>query len=204
MSPRTSESNVLFVFGYCSRDMDHFRKIQPHVIDSRTAVVRGTVYRLTSGMPVFSSKGIQPVVGEIVTLSKPSLLFALLDEFHGVHPSEPDRGLFLREEIEARLENDVRVPTQAYSINTLRLPRGAKVVEDADWRKSLQERPTLISRLTDRQKSYIQKLGASSGRDIVPIDLTLYRELMHMEIVIDKGRRLALTPLGQELFRFLS
>jgi hypothetical protein len=66
----------------------------------------------------------------------------------------------------------------------------------------------IYSRLTAKQKAYIQRLGLSTGRskgrEIVPIDLGLYRELMHLEIVVDKGRRLALTELGQELCRMLS
>lgn len=57
--------------------------------------------------------------------------------------------------------------------------------------------------LTENQKRYILKLGASSGRDIVPIKLELYRELMNKGLVVDKGRRLALTALGKEVYRYL-
>jgi hypothetical protein len=61
----------------------------------------------------------------------------------------------------------------------------------------------MTSKLTEKQATYIQRLGRSSGREIVPIDLTLYRELMNLELIVDKGRRLALSKLGQEVFRHL-
>ena len=62
----------------------------------------------------------------------------------------------------------------------------------------------IINKLTAKHVNYIKKLGTSSGRDVIPIDLDLYRELLKMELIIDKGRRLALSKLGQEVFRYLS
>ncbi len=62
------------------------------------------------------------------------------------------------------------------------------------------EMPTL----TEKQRLYIQKLGTTTGRKIVPIDLTLYRELMKLNLIEDKGRRVALTKLGTEVFRQLT
>ncbi len=53
--------------------------------------------------------------------------------------------------------------------------------------------------LSSRQASYVKKLGQISGRDILPIDLDLYRELMKLGLIIDKGRRLALTDLGKKV-----
>ncbi len=58
--------------------------------------------------------------------------------------------------------------------------------------------------LSEKQMDYILRLGKVSGREIVPIDLQLYRELMNLEIIVDKGRRLALSKLGHEIYRFLS
>ena len=57
--------------------------------------------------------------------------------------------------------------------------------------------------LTDGQRQYILRLGATSGREIVPIDMKLYRELLNLEMIVDKGRRLALSKLGHEVFRYL-
>ena len=76
-------------------------------------------------------------------------------------------------------------------------------IENGDWRQSLKENPVLPDSLTEKQVCYIRKLGASSGRDIVPIDLQLYRELMKLDLIVDKGRRLALTKLGKDVYRFL-
>ncbi len=53
--------------------------------------------------------------------------------------------------------------------------------------------------LSLRQANYVKKLGQISGRDILPIDLDLYRELMKLGLIIDKGRRLALTDLGKKV-----
>jgi len=65
------------------------------------------------------------------------------------------------------------------------------------------QKPNFLDQLTAKQVNYIKKLGSSSGRDIVPIDMELYRELMKMELIVDKGRRLALTKLGKEVFSYL-
>jgi len=53
--------------------------------------------------------------------------------------------------------------------------------------------------LNPRQASYVKKLGQITGRDVLPIDLDLYRELMKLGLIIDKGRRLALTELGKRI-----
>jgi hypothetical protein len=74
---------------------------------------------------------------------------------------------------------------------------------DGDWKSLLLNQANLLDKLTERQKTYIQRLGASLGREIVPIDLPLYRELMNLELIVDKGRRLALSKLGQEVYRYL-
>jgi hypothetical protein len=68
----------------------------------------------------------------------------------------------------------------------------------------MREEPVFTEKLSEKQKSYVQRLGAISGREIVPIDLGLYRELMNLELIVDKGRRLALSKLGQEVYRYLS
>ena len=65
------------------------------------------------------------------------------------------------------------------------------------------EWPSIVNQLTERQSSYIRKLSQTTGRDIVPIDLDLYRELMKLNLIVDKGRRLALSKLGKEIARFL-
>lgn len=58
--------------------------------------------------------------------------------------------------------------------------------------------------LTEKQASYIKRLNHTSGREIIPIDLNLYRELMKLELIVDKGRRLALSKLGKEVAKSLA
>ncbi len=193
----------LFVFGSFADGMMHFKKIAPYVVETRAAWVRGSVYRLPSGMPVFLNRGTSLVSGHLVKLKNYDVLQTLLDEFHGFRPTDPATSLFFREEVLVEFAGEEAHRTVAYCINPEKLPANAKLIEEGNWLKSLTEKPTLLDQLTPKQRAYIQKLGSSSGRDIVPIDLQLYRELLNLEIVVDKGRRLALTPLGQEVFRFL-
>lgn len=195
--------NTLFVFGSFSDGMVHFNKIASYIAESQKAYVRGSVYRLPCGLPVFLNRGTARVEGRLVTLKNHDVLQVLLDQFHSHHPADPAQGLFLREEIVVELTDSDPVRSFVYTMNPEKLPANAKLIEDGNWQRSLTERPPLLSVLTERQRAYIQKLGNSSGRDIVPIDLKLYRELLNLEIVVDKGRRLALTSLGQEVYRFL-
>jgi gamma-glutamylcyclotransferase (GGCT)/AIG2-like uncharacterized protein YtfP len=192
----------LFVYGSFCEGMVHFEKLRPFADQVEAASVVGSVYRMPVGFPVYLKGGQQQIQGRLLRLSKPELAFNLLDEFHGVSQLDPASGIFERVEVDVQL---VGATERAfiYSILPARLPRTAKLIESGDWKKSLEENPALPTRLTDKQRNYVRKLGQSSGRDIVPIDLNLYRELLHLDLVVDKGRRLALTTLGQEVFRFL-
>lgn len=58
--------------------------------------------------------------------------------------------------------------------------------------------------LTDAQRKYVLKLGAARARDIVLIDdLTLYREMIKKDLIVDKGRRVALSRLGKEIYQVI-
>ena len=94
-----------------------------------------------------------------------------------------------------------RLP-RAWAVNQIAEARGD--VMDGDLKKSLTDKPALTEHLTEKQRNYLLKLGKSSGRDILPIDLNMYRDLIKLELVVDKGRRLALTSLGQDVFKFLN
>lgn len=206
----------LFVYGSLSEGMVHYQKIQTFVQASQEAAVSATAYRLPVGYPVVIEKGNDPIVGQVLYVKASPLLFDLLDQFHGVSNDDPSSGLFYRKEvaIETRSplnpmdaevsEEALETPTAyVYFLNHRKLPTGSQVIPAGDWRRNLAEKPTLCELLTERQRQYILKLGASTGREIVPIDLKLYRELIHLEIIVDKGRRLALTKLGHEVFRYM-
>ena len=115
--------------------------------------------------------------GELVRLRFSTLLLELLDQFHGFNKQDPDKSLFIRQEVSVE-SNHQATRAWTYRIND--------------------------KKLSDKQKSYILKLGKTMGREIIPIDLPLYRELINLELIIDKGRRVALSKLGHEVFRALS
>lgn len=193
-----------FVYGSMSEGMVHFSKIQDFIISSMNAAVMATAYRLKVGFPALSKGGSDTVPGQLVELKSSDILLGLLDEFFGFNRHDTDKSLYSREEVQVLIEGSSEpVKAWAYFLNPCKLPANAKVISGGDWRKSMAEEPVLLEKLTDRQRTYIRRLGQCSGREIVPIDLTLYRELMNMELIVDKGRRLALSPLGREVFRHL-
>ena len=69
--------------------------------------------------------------------------------------------------------------------------------------EEVSEKPPVTAHLQPRHVDYIKTLAGTRGRDIVPIKMDLYRELLNFELIVDKGRRLALTPLGKEAALFL-
>lgn len=168
------------------------------------ARVKATAYRLKVGFPALVKGGGDLVPGQLVELKGSELLLSLMDEFYGYNRHDSNQSLYFREEVDVYPEGaSLAVKAWIYFLNPLKLPVNATVILGGDWQKSLMEQPALTSKLTERQVTYLQRLGRSSGREIVPIDLTLYRELMNLELIVDKGRRLALTKLGQEVCKHL-
>ncbi len=196
--------DLLFVYGSFSEGMVHYGRIASVIEKSEPCTVFGTIFRLPVGFPAFHAQGAQKIEGHLIRLLKPEVTIPLLDQFHGYSQVDLDKSVFHRLMTEAETASGEKLLTQVYSVNLKRLSPRAEVVMDGDWKKSLNEKPTLTERLTVKQRSYVVKLGKSSGRDIVPIDLNLYRELLKLELVVDKGRRLALTALGQDVFKFLN
>ncbi len=194
----------LFVIGSMTEGMVHFSRIKDFIVSQRPASVVGSVYRLKVGYPVLSLGGSQFVQGFLFEIKKSELLLQLLDQFYGYDSQRPERSLHIRTSVTVHAEADEPSTADTYVINLQRIPQGAVVLPDPDWKRALAERPPLTQTLTERQRSYVLKLGSSSGREILPIDLSLYRELMSLEIIIDKGRRLALSKFGQEVYRYLS
>lgn len=196
--------DTLFVYGSLTQGMVHFSRIANHIESQSRATAEGTVYRLEVGFPVFVAQGNTPVSGVLLKLKPSDILHKLLDEFHGYSAIQPEQSLFIKSQLEVTVEgHDSSQMTQTYSMNPAKLPRTAVLIRDGDWMKSMTERAPMTQSLTTNQKTYIQRLGRSTGRDIVPINLDLYRELMNKGLIVDKGRRLALTALGQEVFRYL-
>jgi gamma-glutamylcyclotransferase (GGCT)/AIG2-like uncharacterized protein YtfP len=196
-----------FAYGSMSEGLVHFHKIRDFIIQSCAASMQGTAYRLKVGYPVVLQEGTHQIRGELLTLKVTDLLVSLLDEFHGFQATDEEKSLYHRRETQVSaqgLDQNTLEAAWVYFLNPKKLPKDASLISDGDWRASLLARPPLTEKLTDRQRQYILRLGNSTGREIVPIDLSLYRELMNLEMIVDKGRRLALSKTGHEVFRYLS
>lgn len=194
---------VLFVYGSLTEGQVHFGRIQNFIESIEAGTTKGALYRNKVGFPVLTLEGADRIQGQVVTLKDSCLLVGLLDQFYGYNEQDPAKSNFLRENIFIQTTTGVK-SAWVYALNPERRPLGLEYIENGDWQSVLSQKPTLLEKMNDRQKSYVLKLGACSGRDIVPIDLGLYRELMSLELIVDKGRRLALSKVGQELYKYLS
>lgn len=192
-----------FVYGSLCEGMVHFPKIQSLIDSASPATIQGTAYRLKVGFPILVNSGSDLISGQCFEIRTSDLWLNFLDEMNGCNSTQPDKSLQYREQISVTLPDGNSVLAWCYFCRPDKVPSGAQIIEGGDWRQSLEQTPALPHRLTDRQKAYIVKLGGTSGREIVPIDLQLYRELMNLELIVDKGRRLALSKLGHEVYRYL-
>lgn len=193
-----------FMIGSWTEGMVHFQKLAPHILSFEKAYINATVYRLPVGFPVIVNQENQKVHGQLIEIKVESTLLALIDTLHGVHPSDASKGLHIRSEIAVVKASGDSEMAQVYFFNPKKLTSKAVLLQNAEWRTSLEEQPPLPETLTEKQRIYVLKLGAAKGRDIIPIqDLSLYRELMKLELIVDKGRRLALSNLGKEVYNHL-
>ncbi len=194
--------NCVFVYGSMAEGMVHFKKIQSAVLKIDKASVVGSAYQLACGYPVILSEGTDHLPGQVVELKSPDFLIPLLDEFYGFSVFDPSKSLHFRQEIKVKTDSGEEVTCWTYFLNPKKLPTNAKSIPSAVWEEKLKS-PKFMDQLTSRQIQFIQKLSRISGREVVPIDLPLYRELMSLELIVDKGRRLALSKFGQEVCRYL-
>jgi gamma-glutamylcyclotransferase (GGCT)/AIG2-like uncharacterized protein YtfP len=193
-----------FVYGSMSEGLVHFKKIQDFVTEKYPATILGSAYRLKVGYPVVLSEGTDLIPGEVVHLQATDLLISLLDEFHGYNRHDETSSLYFRREVGIHKSDGTEETVWTYYLNPKKLPANAALIVGGDWQTALRAHPPLTGKLTDRQKAYILRLGKSTGREIIPIEMPLYRELMNLEMIVDKGRRLALSKTGHEVFRYLS
>lgn len=195
--------NRVFVCGSMSEGMVHFDKIKSSIESIYKATILAAAYQLPSGYPVVLSGGNETIPGHLVEVKSPDFLIPLLDQFYGFSEFEPQKSLHFRTEVQVQLdENRSELVAWSYFLNPKKLPTSARLIAASDWNEKLHA-PKFVDQLTDRQKFYIRKLGQVSGREVVPVDLQVYRELMSLELIVDKGRRLALSKFGQEVYRYL-
>lgn len=198
-----TSTNLLFTYGSFSKGYILHNRIASFVKESWPAKIKGSVYRLKIGFPVFLNQGEDWINGSLCEVEGPDILFRILDEFHGFSAVNPEKSLYWKTDVTAHLESSAPQEAQVYALNPSKLPVTAQLITNGDWQTSLESSPPLLDSLTDRQRLYVTRLGASSGREIIPIDLELYRELMKLDLIVDKGRRLALSQLGKEVFKYI-
>lgn len=198
-----------FVIGSWTEGMLHFQKLRPFIVSYEQATIEAVAYRLPVGFPVLVANNVEfgqgdQITGQLVELKQDETLLALMDTLHGVNLSVPAKGLHFRSSAKVVKSSGEVDEAQVYFFNPKKLSPKAARIENGIWQDSLTAHPPLTYQLTDKQKTYVLKLGSVKGRDIVPInDLKLYRELMKLELIVDKGRRLALSSLGKEVYNHL-
>lgn len=193
-----------FMIGSWTEGMVHFQKLVPYILTHEKASINASVYRMPIGFPVLINQERQNISGQLIEIQADTTLIALLDTFYGIHPQESHKGLHIRSEVVVKKENGESELAHVYFFNPKKLTSKAVLIEDAEWKKSMEQQPPLPDILTEQQKCYVLKLGQVKGRDIVPIqDLQLYRELLKLDLIVDKGRRLALSNLGKEVYNHL-
>lgn len=193
-----------FFFGSMFEGMVHYNKIKNFIVSQNMAEIQAQAYRLKVGFPVLKNNPTHKIGGIVLELNPNELLFKLIDTFMGVNTLNLEAGLHIKEKTKVLVEG-VETECWCYFVNPKKIPKDSILIDDGDWMHSLKMQPPLTDSLTEKQVNYIKKLGSASGRDIVPInDLNLYRELMKLELIVDKGRRLALSKLGQEVYRHIS
>ncbi len=198
-----------FVIGSWSEGMFHFQKLKPFIVSYEAAVISAQVYRLPVGFPVLvaqneGSSDCDLISGHLLELQYDETLLALMDTFHGVNLKAPEKGLHQRTTAQVTKNTGEFELAQVYFFNPKKLSNQATRIVGGVWKSSLEQNPPLTDQLTEKQKTYVLKLGSVKGREIVPInDLSLYRELMKLDLIVDKGRRLALSSLGKEVYNHL-
>ncbi|OQW50592.1 MAG: hypothetical protein A4S09_02020 [Proteobacteria bacterium SG_bin7] len=197
-------NDLLFVYGSFSEGMVHFAKISNYILETFPAQVRGTIYQLEVGYPVLVDGGNDIVFGSVVKLKDADLLYKILDEFHGYSLTEPNKSLYLRSSFVAnKVPSMEEIRVLGYTLNPVKLPRGATKISDGNWLRAMSEQPSILNTLTERHKGYIKKLAESDRRETIVYPLDVCRDLERMQIIVDKGRRFALTNLGKEVSRFI-
>ncbi|MCX7978311.1 MAG: gamma-glutamylcyclotransferase [Bdellovibrionaceae bacterium] len=193
----------LFVCGAFCEGMILFRKFKELVRSVEDGEVVASAWRLPIGYPVLIKDGQDSIRGQVLTLQATDMTVRFFDALFSFDSLRPKSSLHFRENVIVQTSRGPE-QVQCYFYNSNLLPKGSTPIPLGDWHRSLRDKPPLIDQLTERQAEYVRKLGAASGREIVPInDISLYRELMNLELIVDKGRRLALSKLGKEVYSYL-
>lgn len=194
-----------FLYGIYDEGQKCFSRFQNFIKSSQSAYVTGSLYKLSCGLPLLTPQGDKMIPGRLVELDVADSYWPILDALNGYNASVgPKKNFIVRQTLNVILPEADVVVAQAYCLSSERKTESCQEIEVADLVADGQIfEKSLVDKLTERQKTYIQKLSQAKGREIVPVDLALYRELISLELIVDKGRRLALTNLGHEVSLFL-
>lgn len=137
-----SASPYLFVYGTLREDAGHemFRVLAQNASLLSDATVRGSLYSLGEYPALVADEEVRSTVhGEVYQLDDRSLdrTLALLDDYEGLAPSDPEPHEYRRELVWATLPNGRRIRAWAYVFN--RPVDGLARIESGDfaeWRRS--------------------------------------------------------------------
>lgn len=193
-----------FLYGAYAENQKCYSRFKDFIVQSQIAKVRGSLQLLSCGMGLLDPQGEAWIPGQWVELEAPESYLPLLDTLCGFDPQSLKKSFVVRKTVPVFLASDTLVDAEAYCLNSEKKMVGDRFLSDKEIQDGLaRAKGSLIDKLTERQKTYIQKLAQAKGREIVPVDMALYRELMTLELIVDKGRRLALSKLGTEISWFL-
>ena len=197
-------SQYFFSYGSFEKGYVHYPKISQFIVSRKQAFLRAQVLRLNCGYPVVDMSRRESLVpGSLLELDVSENYWSILDALLGVDASRPEKGFFQRVTEDVLVENYSKLPCQVYCLGTGVAVDSFRPIPQGDWKKDMESLPPLSAKLSDRHQKYLFKLSKTKGRDVVPIPMDLYRELLSMELIVDKGRRVALTKLGKEVSLFL-
>ena len=191
----------LFIYGSLCEGMIHHKVIKDSIVNCVPAEIKGSAYRLNVGYPVYLSEGNGSVKGYLVELKHSDILPALLDEFYGVNHRQPNRSVHERQYTQVLAGSNV-VEAQVYALRAKKLPKDAILIENGNWEADFASQKPLDERFSEEEIQYIEKIGKTTGREVIPYT-PMTRQLEKQGLVVDKGRRPALTPYGKEVFKYL-
>jgi hypothetical protein len=192
-----------FLYGVYDEGGACFGRFKNFIQQSRPAMVKGSLYQLQSGFSLILNQGERLVRGTLVQLDIPETQWVLFDALNGCGLEKMSAKSFVvKERVRLNSEEFSDLCVDAYCLNPEKVLMTSGEIQPELLNESAGV-PTLVAGLTDRQRLYIQKLSKTKGREVVPIDLAIARELISKELIVDKGRRLALTNLGSEVSCFL-
>lgn len=193
-----------FLYGVYDEDQQCHSRFKEFIVSKDKGYVKGALYQLNCGLSLMSTEGSSLIPGHFVHMEFPETYLSVLDALCGYDMASPKKCFVTRKPVDVFGLESASQQAQAYCLNGEKKISGLRFIGEEHVQPAMfSHTDSLIDKLTERQKTYIQKLAQARGREIVPVDMALYRELMSLELIVDKGRRLALTKLGSEISLFL-